>query len=254
MILVQKLKTLITAAFLSLLFFGFLANSASPPSAAAPPENKAPSAPNAAPTSTPASAEDSVSIIKDPVQVEEKTFDHAAPGPEVPIKGREAATTHANFNYNVDIGCQAESSKRTGDLYVGTFKVTRVQAHLSLPITLWLPDTVNKRLREHEDGHRQIYEEIYGGADKTAKKQAESMIGETFIGQGKTMEEAREVAKRNAGIELNKRYCAEILVYAKLVSQLYDNATRSGTNKTPVFLAIRESFLQAWFMNLTRKH
>ncbi len=185
--------------------------------------------------------------------METKTFDHSAPGPEVPLKGREAATTHANFGYDVDIGCQTESSKRNGDLYVGTFKVTRVTAQLTLPITLWLPDTVNKRLREHEDGHRQIYEEIYGGAEKTAKKQADEMIGEIFIGQGKTMDEAHEDAQKKAAIELNRRYCNEILVYAKLVTQLYDNATRSGTNRTPVFLAIRESFFQAWLMSFTKK-
>lgn len=237
MIVVQKLKTPIAAAFQAWLFLIFFGNAAL-----------------LAPALAQASPADSVSVEKEPIHVETKTFDHAAPGPEVPLKGREAATTHANFGYDIeDITCTAESSKRNGEMYVGTFKVMRIAVKLTLPVTLWLPDTVNKRLREHEDGHRQIYEEIYGGVEKTAKRQAEAMIGQTFVGEGKTLELAQRDAQRKTAIELNRRYCDEVLVYAKLVSQLYDNATHSGTNRAPVFLAIREAFFQAWFINLTHQ-
>lgn len=230
MIAVQKLKTLICTAFLGTLFT------------------------NAALCTMAEADVSGLSIVKEPPVVETKTFDHSNPGSEVPIKGREAATTHCYFDYNVDIGLQALSSKRAGELYSGTFKITRLAVRLSLPITFWLPDTVNNRLREHEDGHRQIYEEIYGGADKTAQRQAEAIMAETFVGQGKTMDEAKDDAKQKAGLELNRRYSNEILVYAKLVSQLYDHATASGKNRMPVGLAIRESFLQAWFMGLIKKH
>ncbi|MBX9951548.1 MAG: hypothetical protein K2Y39_20425 [Candidatus Obscuribacterales bacterium] len=228
MIAVQKLKTLIAAALLGTPLIGpasmsFAANS------------------------------DLISVTKEPPIVQIKTFDHANPGPEVPIKGREAATTHCSFDYVVDIGLQSVSSRRNGDIYSHTFKITRLAVRLNLPITFWLPDTVNRRLREHEDGHRQIYEEIYSNAEKTAERQAQELLSETFIGQGKTLDEAQNDAKTKIGIELNRRYGNEILAYAKMVTQLYDNATRSGTNRTPVFLAIRESFLQAWFMNLTKK-
>lgn len=229
MIVVQKLKTLIATALLGSPFFG-------------------PAGPAWAVSTEP------VTVTKEPPLVLTKTFDHANPGPEVPIKGREAATTHCSYNYFVDIGVQSVASRRSGDIYSHTFKVTRLAVRLNLPITFWLPDTVNRRLREHEDGHRQIYEEIYGNAEKTAQRQAQELLGETFIGQGKTLEEAQDDVKTKIAIELNRRYGQEILTYAKLVTQLYDNATRSGTNRTPVFLAIRESFLQAWFMNLTRKH
>ncbi|MCC6980881.1 MAG: hypothetical protein IT343_21355 [Candidatus Melainabacteria bacterium] len=226
MLVVQKLKTLVAAAFSGAIFLAAAAQ---------------------------ADTADKVTVVKEKSVVETRKFDHANPGPEVPLKGREAATTHCNYGYDVEVSCQPESSKKTGENYIGTFKVSRVAARLSLPITLWLPDTVNKRLHEHEEGHRQIYEEIYNGADKVAQKQAEAMIGETFIGQGKTQEQAQDDAKRKAAIELNRRYCGEILNYARLVTQLYDNATRSGTNRTPVFFAIRESFLQAWIIGLTRK-
>lgn len=229
MIVVQKLKTLIATALLGSPFFGPVG-----PAWAA--------------------STDPVTVTKEPPLVLTKTFDHANPGPEVPIKGREAATTHCSYDYFVDIGLQSVASKRSGDICSHTFKVTRLAVRLTLPITFWLPDTVNRRLREHEDGHRQIYEEIYGNAEKTAQRQAQELLDETFIGQGKTLEEAKEDAKAKIGMELNRRYGREILTYAKLVTQLYDNATRSGTNRTPVFLAIRESFLQAWFMNLTRRH
>jgi hypothetical protein len=226
MIVVQKLKSLMAAAFSGAFFFAAAVGAA---------------------------VADNVTVVKEKSVVETRKFDHANPGPDVPLKGREAATTHCNYGYDVEVSCQPESSKKTGEQYIGTFKVTRVAARLSLPITLWLPDTVNKRLQEHEDGHRQIYEEIYSGADKTAQKQAEALIGETFIGQGKTMEEAQDNAKRKAAIELNRRYCGEVLNYARLVTQLYDNATRSGTNRTPVFFAIRESFFQAWIIGLTKR-
>jgi hypothetical protein len=228
MIVVQKLKTLIATALLGSPFLG----PAGPAFAA---------------------STEAVSVTKEAPVVQTKTFDHANPGPDVPIKGREAATTHCAYNYAVDIGLQSVSSRRNGDIYAYTFKITRLSVRLNMPITLWLPDTVNRRLREHEDGHRQIYEEIYSNAEKTAQRQAEELMSETFIGQGKTLEDAQNDAKVKIGFELNRRYGNEILTYAKMVTQLYDNATRSGTNRTPVFLAIRESFLQAWFMNLTRR-
>ncbi len=199
-------------------------------------------------------AGDAVSVTKEPPQVQTRTFNHNEPGPEVPLKGREAATTHCSFDYFVDIGLESTASKRNGDVYTYTFKLTRLSVRLNLPITFWLPDTVNRRLREHVDGHRQIYEEIYGGAEKIAQRQAQELLGETYIGQGKTLEEAQDDAKTKIGLELNRRYGREILSYAKLVTQLYDNATGSGTNRTPVFLAIREAFLQAWLINLTRRH
>lgn len=230
MFIVQKLKTLIATALLGSSFL----------------------CPGLAPSAM--AAGDAVSVTKEPPQVKTRTFDHNDPGPEVPIKGREAATTHCSFDYFVDIGLESTAKKRNGEIYTCTFKVTRLSVRLNLPITFWLPDTVNNRLREHEDGHRQIYEEIYGGAEKTAQRQAQELLGETFIGQGKNLDEAQDDAKTKIAIELNRRYGAEILTYAKLVTQLYDNATRSGTNRTPVFLAIREAFLQAWLMNLTHRH
>jgi hypothetical protein len=230
MFVVQKLKTLIATA---LLCSPFLSSALAPLALA---------------------AGDAVSVTKEPPQLQTRTFDHNAPGPEVPIKGREAATTHCCFNYFVDIGLESTASKRNGDTYTYTFKVTRLAVRLELPITFWLPDTVNRQLREHEDGHRQIYEEIYGGAEKIAQRQAQELLAETFIGQGKTLDEAQDDAKVKIGFELNRRYGAEILSYAKLVTQLYDNATRSGTNRTPVFLAIREAFLQAWLINITHRH
>lgn len=230
MFLVQKLKTLIATALLG--------------------------SPFLCPMLTPAgwAVGEAVSVTKEPPKIETKTFDHNAPGAEVPIKGREAATTHCSYDYFVDIGLENIASKRNSETYAYTFKVTRLAVRLTLPITFWLPDTVNKRLQEHEDGHRQIYEEIYGGAEKIAQRQAQELLGETFIGVGKTLEEAQGDAKTKIGLELNRRYGREILSYAKLVSQLYDNATRSGTNRTPVFLAIREAFLQAWLLSLTKKH
>lgn len=228
MIAVQKLKTLIAAALLGHPLIGPAGMSF-------------------------AASSDLISVTKVPPIVQTRTFDHANPGPDVPIKGREAATTHCSFDYKVEIGLQSVSSRRNGDIYSHTFKITRLAVQLNLPITFWLPDTVNRRLREHEDGHRQIYEEIYSNAEKTAERQAQELLSETFIGQGKTLEDAQNDAKTKIAIELNRRYGNEILAYAKMVSQLYDNATRSGTNRTPVFLAIRESFLQAWFMNLTQK-
>lgn len=229
MFIVQKLKTLTAAALLGTNLFG----SAACPAFAAGGE--------------------AVTVTKDPPQVQTRTFDHTNPGPEVPIKGREAATTHCSYSYFVDIGLQKTSSMRNGEIYSYTFKVTRLNVRLCLPITFWLPDTVNTRLREHEDGHRQIYEEIYGGADKTAQKQAQELLGQTFIGLGKTLEEAQDDAKAKIGMELNRKYGSEILSYAKLVTQLYDNATRSGTNRNPVFLATREAFLQAWLISFTKK-
>ncbi len=149
MFVVQKLKTLIATALLS---SPFLCPGLMAPGWA---------------------GDNAVSVTKDPPKIETKTFNHDDPGPEVPIKGREAATTHCSYDYFVDIGLENTSSKRSGDIYSYTFKVTRLSVRLDLPITFWLPDTVNKRLKEHEDGHRQIYEEIYGGAEKIAERQAQ---------------------------------------------------------------------------------
>lgn len=191
-----------------------------------------------------------VNVTKKLPQIETKTFQRDSPGPEVPLKPGEDATTAWNFGYAVELACRLNTMKREGAKYRASFKITRVTATLTMPVTLWLPNNVNKRLSEHEDGHRQICEEIYATAEKTAERQAELMIGQVFSAEAKSLEEAQNQAIFEASSELNRLYCRDTLDYSRRISNLYDHLTRHGKNRTPVFIAVREAFLQDYFDSL----
>lgn len=197
-----------------------------------------------------AEGNNNVSITKKPAQIETRTFNPAEPGKDVPLKPGEDATTAWNFGYTVELGCHLNTMKREGESYRASFKISRVTATISMPVTLWLPANVNKRLAEHEDGHRQICEEIYGSAEKTAERQAELMIGQVFSGEAQTLEEARTQAIFKASAELNRLYCRDTLDYSRRVSQQYDKLTHHGKNRLPVLLAVREAFFQDYFNSL----
>lgn len=128
-----------------------------------------------------------------------------------------------------------------------SLRITRARINLRLPITMWLPKNVDERLLSHEEGHRQIAEEVYQNADKTALSQASVIIGKAYTGTGPSHREAVANALNNAAAELNKEYSRETAQYSRLVSDIYDRLTRHGKNKKPVFFAVREAFFYAGF-------
>lgn len=191
-----------------------------------------------------------VLIEKKPPVVERRTFESGNPNKEAPLKEGEDAITIWDFRFGVNVGYDEVYSRKEKDLIKAVISVNRIRINLELPITIWVPSNINEKLENHENGHRQIAEEIYRGADQTALRQAEAVIGKFYDGFGKTKEDAIKDAQSKAAHELNRDYCRDTATYSRLVSDIYDRATKHGKNRKPEFIAIQEAFLRSHFERL----
>ncbi|HEY9783815.1 MAG TPA: hypothetical protein V6D17_00345, partial [Candidatus Obscuribacterales bacterium] len=194
----------------------------------------------------PAADQKLVIVQKKPPQIETRVFHKDDPTSEVPLKTDRDATTNWDFHYVVDLSYDIASSKKTGEDTCVVIKITRAHIKLELPMVIWIPENVDEKLLSHEDGHKQIAEDIYKNADAVAADQARAMLNATFTGKGKNEHEACADAVHAAATELNRQYRKEVLDYSKRASDLYDDLTQHGKNKRPVFLAVREALFRTY--------
>ncbi|MBU6451401.1 MAG: hypothetical protein KGS72_06465 [Cyanobacteria bacterium REEB67] len=85
------------------------------------------------------------------------------------------------------------SDDTSGGATVG-LKVKGVTIKLSLPISVYLPAKARPELKEHEDGHVLICSLVYRNAYRAAREAGLLIVGKTYEGMGKNLDEARAVA------------------------------------------------------------
>jgi len=138
------------------------------------------------------------------------------------------AYTHWSFICKSDFDLQESAAKSKEGVYY--FVIRGVTVNLELPVTIWLPFGIAARLREHEDGHRQICAKIYANADKIAAECATSLIGQEILARGPSPSEAREAAVREARSRLSRAYAKQTEDLSVELSDFYDKITNHGTN------------------------
>lgn len=115
-----------------------------------------------------------VTVNKLPIVFASRTFDPAAPPPDMPPLGpRETAECDSNFLSSASVRGDA---RRTDSAHA-ILTITNVKVTLQLHINLWLPAEAPQNLIDHEDGHRQISEHTYETADQIAQRIAATYIG-----------------------------------------------------------------------------
>ena len=170
--------------------------------------------------------EQSVTVEKDVPHVETKVM-VAPPFPRskkspAPAQDVEAYT---QWLYSCRASFQTEavhSDDTDGGATVG-LKIKAVTIKLALPITVYLPPKAAEPLKEHEDGHVQICSLAYGLADQAALEAGRSVIGKTYEGMGKNLEEAKIMALSQPEKVIAASYQEAVADICNQASEKYDD-------------------------------
>jgi hypothetical protein len=168
-----------------------------------------------------------VQITKDPALVASRTFDPAAPPPDMPpLRPYEIAVCDSDFVSNASVA--GESRKK--DATHATITIQHVSVTLDLHVTIWLPVQAPEHVVEHEDGHRQISEYFYQSADKIADHIAEEYIGRQVEITGSDLNVASSETLQQLAAEITAEYNKEL--NPGPTQELYDSITDHSRNET----------------------
>lgn len=187
-----------------------------------------------------------VKIDRKPMVVERRTFDPAHPPADMPpLKGNEAAVTESKFDCRVAMHYELVGHKQTVDGCVTTLRVKQVEATVKLDVIIWLPTGATAKLRAHEEGHRQIAEQIYQGAERIGRNAGATLDGKKVTGKGTDCPAADKQATDSSAGQFCHEYLKRTVGVAGQVGETYDELTAHGTRSTPAEdEAIRQAFNQ----------
>ena len=148
-----------------------------------------------------------VTIDKEPVNFARRTFDPANPPVDMPpMTPGEEAVCDSNFLSNVSVAGRSLQTDGARELVT----ITQVTVTLQLNITIWVPSDASQHVIEHEDGHRQISEYYYQGADKIAERIAASYIGKKELIGGADLQDESNKWLAQTGTEITDEYNREL--------------------------------------------
>jgi hypothetical protein len=185
-----------------------------------------------------------VAIERAPAVIERKTFDPSHRPPEMPpLKPGEAALTQARFDCNVEMTYVVVNSRAHEEKCDTSIRIRAVRLVLHLNVTIWLPQNAPAKLSNHEEGHRQIAEEIYRDAERVARAIARPIDGKTITGTGDDCPAAQKQAVQSAADDICKNYLDRTGNRTSVVGDIYDDLTGHGTRADPAEQeAIRQAF------------
>lgn len=186
-------------------------------------------------------ADQGVEVVQSVVQLQRRTFDPGHPPADMPpMKPGEAAFTE--FNY----GCSAEASyTRTQSDGVDRVTIQGVRMNISLSITIWLPKKSTPKLRDHEEGHKQIGQTIYNNtARQAALHAAQPLAGQVIDAAGMDDESLQRIIN-DLVRQACDRYMKSAPAHAGKVGEAYDRITDHGRNHIDERTAIQRAFEQA---------
>ena len=146
-------------------------------------------------------------IVKQPVNFVERSFDPANPPSDMPpFAPGELAVCDSNFLSNANVGGESHETDSTH----ATVTVTKVTVTLQLNITIWVPASATQHVIEHEQGHREISEHFYEFADKLAAQIASKYLGKDFPITGTDLQAELSKSLHQMGAEINEQYNREL--------------------------------------------
>ena len=179
-------------------------------------------------------------IEKQPVAFETHTFDPAMPPADMPPLGAgETAECDSNFTSHAVVGGQ---SRRT-DTTHAMLTITQVKVTLGLEINIWVPMDATQHVIEHEDGHRQISERYYQGADAVASRIAAEYLGKKILVTGEDLNVELDNALKQAGAEITDEYAKELNSEATQLH--YDDITDHSRNEVNAADAVEQALKDA---------
>ena len=185
-----------------------------------------------------------IAVDRAPAVVERKTFDPSHLPPEMPpLKPGEAALTQSRFDCNVEMKYVVLNARTNDGRCDTSIRVRAIRLMLRLHVTIWLPQNAPRKLSDHEEGHRQIAEEIYGDAERVARAVAKPIDGKTITGTGDDCPAAQKQAVQSAADDICTKYLDRTGNRTSVVGDMYDDLTGHGTKADPAEQeAIRQAF------------
>jgi len=176
-----------------------------------------------------------VKVAKAPAVVEKKTFDPKnRPSEMPPARGNEEGAVGAKFVLTTQPGFTPGTTKQgTDGKWTANVRTQPMGMQLSLNIQVWSPEGISEQAKAHLDGHRQIVEEVYKTADKTAAKLAQTYVGRGSKGTGDSAKAAQQDALKMLMESLAGEYMAETEKRADRVQEIYDELTDFGAKAAP---------------------
>lgn len=168
-------------------------------------------------------------VIKLPVVFASRTFNPGAPPADMPpLSAGENAECDSNFLSHASV----RGEPRQTDATHATVTITQIKMTLQLKITIWVPTDASQHLVEHEEGHRQISEYYYEGAEKLAGKIAGMYIHRQVEISGADLDAESNKMLQQMANEITEEYNKEL--NPGPTQLLYDSITDHGRNEVIV--------------------
>lgn len=181
-----------------------------------------------------------VTVGKQPVNFASRSFDPANPPAEMPpLNPGELAECDTNFVADTSVGGQARKTDATHAVVT----ITQIKVTLQLNVTIWTPTDVTQHVMEHEEGHRQISEYYYQGADELARRIAAKYMGEKAEVTGTDLSAESTKLFQQVAMEIAEEYNKELSPEAAQLR--YDSITDHGRNEVVVKDAIAAALKNA---------
>ena len=185
-----------------------------------------------------AAEEHPITIKQLPAKIVRRSFDMKHPPRDLPkISSHEAGD--CNFQNTCDAGIGVFVD--TIDAHTVEVEVDSMDVVLSLPITVWVGIGTPPKLGQHEEGHRQICEDYYKGADIIARDLAKGMIGKKARATGRDKKDAQDKAQQQLLTEYNNAYMHAVRDRMLHAQQHYDLITVHGMKPIPEKEAIAQA-------------
>jgi len=169
-----------------------------------------------------------VVIDKKPVQVERKTFDPKAPPADMPkLEPHEAAITRYQFSWASNVAYSV-SKLEDGGSTTCSATVETLNVTIGLQVVIWLPENATPKLRAHEEGHREIAEMYYEGAETIAEQVAAPIVAKPYIATGGDCDAKIKSAMDAAINKAGERWIDAVTSPAGRVEDIFDELTDHG--------------------------
>jgi hypothetical protein len=187
-----------------------------------------------------------VSVTKEPVAIDRKTFDPAKPPKDMPpLHPGEAAVTQSVFGVATQLTYQPVRQPTNGGRATAAITIQKITIKVNLQVNIFLPARVPADLRTHEETHRRISETFYVDAAEKARKVAETYVGRTFTGEGKDAAAAEKAIAERVMNEISSGYMQDVRVPATRVNALFDEITDHGRKRIVADEAMKQA-METW--------
>ena len=178
-----------------------------------------------------------VKVEKKPPDVEHKTFDPKSPPKDMPELGHgEVALCVSGFSCDTKVQVAESLIPLANGKTRVVFTVKSVTPVVGLKVVIWLPEGATDKVKAHEEGHRQIAERAYQGAEAAAKQAAAKLVGRRVIAEERVPDDAEKAAGeqlRALNQQVADAYLEVVKAPTDRVQELYDDLTAHGTKETP---------------------